>query len=75
MGKSIFADFASAKPPGGESLRGVKKQVLAGVRADFGGPAALRGRFLDIPHRRRGAGLEAEIGDFRGSAVGLPVTN
>ena len=74
VGKSIFEDFASAKRPVGESLRGVKKRVGAGVRADFGGPAVLRGRFLDIPHRRRGAGLKAEIGDFRGSAVGLPVS-
>ena len=69
VGKSIFEDFASAKPPVGESLREVKKHVLAGLRTDFRATAAPRGRFLDMPHRRRGAGLGAEIGDFRGSAV------
>ena len=73
--KSNFADFASTKAAAGKSLREVKKRVGAGVRADFRGPGTLRGRFLDMPHRRRGAGLKAEIGDFRGSAVGYPVTN
>ena len=75
VGQSIFEDFASAKRPVGESLREVKEHVLAGVRADFRATAVLRGRFLGIPYRRRGAGLKAEIGEFRGSAVGLPVTN